>query len=202
MVELIASILFIGSATGVAVITARKMPAANQLPERAVEMRLASVFGFARNWVAARIKKTRYFKDFSWIDFMQKQLLKTRVVVMKAENKINDYTLKLRQRAEDQKGKEEALLDNYWHDLKTIVKTKNPLVMKSSRASIIEPEVVKSEERIAVKTEETKLGGMRLSEPMIKVVMPEEIVEKPAQHHKKKRAAGSKKKRFRDPFSW
>ncbi len=209
MVELIASILFIGSAAGAITFAAKKMPAADQLPEKARELRLASVFGVINNWMVVKIKKTKYFKDFSWIDFVQKRLLKTRVIVMKAENKINDYMVKLRQRAEDQKNKDEALLDNYWHDLKTMVKTKKPLVVKGVQS--LETGASELAQTISVKIGGAISGEKPVSvqksvsniEPMIgRVVMPEDVIQKPAHQQKKRHSSNSKKQRFRDPFRW
>jgi len=47
-------------------------------------------------------------------------------MVLKIENKINDYILKLHQQAEVKRGKNTEILDNYWHDLKIMVKSQTP----------------------------------------------------------------------------
>ena len=199
MVEIIASILFLGSAVGAIAFVAKRMPATHELPDLAGGMQSVGFFGGAVSWIGAKIKKNPYLKDFSWIDFVQKQLLKARVVVMKAENKINDYMVKLRKRAEDQKIKEEAPLDNYWHDLKTMVKTRKPVFVKDNRAVAEEDGIFDTKEQISVKIE---TNAHKIFEPGVRIVMPEDVDGKPAHHHKKKRSTGSKKKRFRDPFSW
>jgi hypothetical protein len=199
MVEIIASILFLGSTIGAIAFVAKRMPAAHELPDLAGGMQSVGFFGAAGGWIGAKIKENPYLKDFSWIDFVQKQLLKTRVVVMKAENKINDYMVKLRKRAEDQKIKEEAPLDNYWHDLKTMVKTRKPVSAKDNRAVAEENGTLDIQEQVSIKTE---TSAHKISESGVRVVLPEDVDERPAHHHKKKRSTGSKKKRFRDPFSW
>lgn len=199
MVELIASIVFIGSLAGVGMIAARKMPQAMREAQLSPEAKLLNFRDAAKNWFADRLKNNRYLKDFSWIDFVQKRLLKVRVVVMKAENKINDYTVKLRERAEDQKKKEEALLDNYWRDLKTIVKTKKPAYKRNARTSAVELEAAPEEEAAA-----TGEAAMDLTlakpEPMIgRVVMPEQAQPRESRNKKKH---NSKKKKSKDPFKW
>lgn len=209
MFEIIASILFIGSVTGVVLFIVKKMPATDQLPEKSGDFRLVNALGGAKNWFGSKIQKVPYVKDFSWIDFAQKALLRGKLVALKAENKINDYMVKLRQRAENEKKKEEALLDNYWHDLKTIVKTKKNAGkglkrIEAETESGLEDRAVdevslNSVNDLAESTEKQAVLSEK-SEPMIgKVVMPEQLFPK-HMHNKKKHH--SKKKKFRDPFKW
>ena len=204
MVELISSILFIGSTAGAITIVAKKMPAANQLPGIISDSHVGGVLSVINSWLTSKIRKTPYFKDFSWLDFAQKALLKGKLVALKTENKINDYIVKLRKRADEEQKKEEAMLDNYWHDLRTMVKTRKPIiVIKNSKSPKVEEEVSEPMEAVAIKTESVRLGELKLSEPMIgKVVMPEDVIQKTSNQCKKKRSSNSKKKRFRDPFSW
>ncbi|NCB64435.1 MAG: hypothetical protein EOM52_12750, partial [Clostridia bacterium] len=82
----------------------------------------AGVFSGLKNWIVGRIKRRSSMKDFSWIDFSQKQLLKIRVAVLKIDNKINEIAGKLRQRAEKKRQEEQIAGDNYWQDLKNVVK--------------------------------------------------------------------------------
>lgn len=186
MVELIASIVFIGSVAGAGAIAARKMPQAMREAQLSPEAKLLNFRDAAKGWFAARIKSNRYLKDFSWIDFVQKQLLKARVLAMKADNKINDCTAKLRQRAENQKKKEEALLDNYWHDLKTMVKARKPMIAaKDSR----KPSAAAA-----------GAGREEPAEPMVeRLAMPEPEISR--QFRNKKRR-NPKKKKIKDPFQW
>jgi len=212
MVEAIVAVVFIGSIAGMAAIILRRMPTAKQASERSADFKLANIVSGLKIWIEAKIKATPYFKDFSWIDFLQKHLLKAKLLILKAENKVNDYILRLRRRAEAQSAKEEARLDNYWHDLKTIVKTTKKSVLSKKTAKNKSREAVSEDEPIAeaaMAFENPALDDIRaaakktIAEPMIgRVVMPESVIEKPAAHQKKKRPAGGKKRKLRDPFSW
>jgi hypothetical protein len=203
MVELIAAVILIGSAAGLLSIVARRMPSAKQASEGASSLKMAHLWMGLKSWIHARIKKTPYFKDFSWLDFLQKQLLKVRVLTLKTENKINDYTVRLRQHAENQQKKDETFFDNYWHDLKTIVKTKKLVpIQKNSdtlgcigdnreKSSVFKvTNILPAESMIEKKSTEMTIG---------RVVMPEAVAQKP--FHQKKRHQ-SKKKKFKDPFQW
>jgi len=123
MVEIIASVALIGGIAGAGSIIARKMPQAvkSLAADRAAFP--AGVFAGAKNWIVDRIKRRSSMKDFSWIDFSQKQLLKIRVAVLKVDNKINEVAGKLRQRAEKKRQEEQVAGDNYWQNLKNVVKT-------------------------------------------------------------------------------
>lgn len=198
MVELIASIVFIGSIAGIGIIAARRMPQAMREAQLSPEAKLLNFRDAAKNWFAVRLKNNRYLKDFSWIDFVQKRLLKVRVLVMKAENKINEYTVKLRERAENQKKKEEALLDNYWHDLRTIVKTKKTGYKRNSKTSAAESEAAPDED--AVDGDAIAGSAEAKAEPMIgRVVMPAQVLPREPRGKKKH---NSKKKKIKDPFKW
>lgn len=122
MVEIIASIALIGGIAGAGSIIARKMPQAVKTLEAERAAFPAGVFSGLKNWIVGRIKRRSSVKDFSWIDFSQKQLLKIRVAVLKIDNKINEIAGKLRQRAEKKRQKEQIAGDNYWQDLKNVVK--------------------------------------------------------------------------------
>ena len=106
------SILVVGVA-GTATILARKMPVARRTAVTSIELNAANFSQAAKGWCAARIKKMPYFRDFNWMDFLQKMLMRGRVLVLKTENKINDYMLRLRQKAETEKQKDGQVLDNY-----------------------------------------------------------------------------------------
>jgi len=79
-------------------------------------------------------------KDFSWIDFSQKQLLKIRVAVLKIDNKINEIAGKLRQRAEKKRQEEQIAGDNYWQDLKNVVKAGQSASGKKAKSPAAELE--------------------------------------------------------------
>ncbi|MFA6375809.1 MAG: hypothetical protein WCX69_00200 [Candidatus Paceibacterota bacterium] len=212
MVEAIVAVIFVGSIAGMVMIGMRRMPTAKQASERSADFKLANIIPGLKVWVEARIKKTPYFKDFSWIDFLQKHLLKAKLLILKAENKVNEYIVRLRQRAEAQSAQKEARLDNYWHDLKTIVKTtqKSVLSKKNTNNKIqeaVKGEKIKADHSITLEKPTIVENDIDVkksaSEPMIgRVVMPEDVLEKPVAHQKKKRSANSKKRKLRDPFSW
>jgi hypothetical protein len=201
MVELIASILFIGSTAGVVAIAAKKMPALSQLPEKS-DAKAAGFFGPVGKWLEFKVKSHPKLKDLSWIDLAQKALIKGRLAALKTENKINEYMVKLRQRAENQQKEKEALLDNYWHDLKTIVKTKKIAGMKNPKAAA---EHFTSAESAAAETvsvaDQVMITELPADDEGVKTVFPEDISQK-HQHQKKKKHTGPKKRRLRDPFSW
>lgn len=190
MVELIAGVIFLGSAAGIITIAARRMPSAKQASERAGGLKSANLWPEFGTWLAARIKKIPYLKEFSWMDFLQKQLLKVKLVVLKAENKINDYMVKLRQRAEDQQKKDEALLDNYWKDLKTIVKTKKPLYAGKQSRGETDHGSGAAALAVAGQPEAEAADDNRGAGDASSKVMPQ------------KRKNQKKKKKFRDPFQW
>jgi hypothetical protein len=212
MVELISAVIFVGSVAGVGTLIARKMPQAMHAVEIRQDLKLAGFVQGLKKWLEAKIKQYPRFKDFSWIDFAQKQLLKSRVLVMKAENKINEYMLKLRSHAEEQKKTKDAQSDNYWHDLRTIVKTKKPFTaQKTAKPSEIEPEPLSGEEadpaggtvyRAEEAAAEIEMFAKRVDEPLnVRVVMPEQVSSE-IQNLRSKKKHNSKKKRYKDPFRW
>jgi hypothetical protein len=208
MIEVILLSVFIISAAGAGIILARQMPVAQRSATVAGLEEAANFGQAAKNLCLAGIKRVPCFRDFNWLDFVQKILMKGRVVVLKAENKINDYMLRLRQKAEENRDKEAEVLDNYWHDLKTIVKTKNPMHHAEAKAVTAQSELIAKEK--SVLPEEVNVRAaiaqaqaqMESVQPAInRVVMPEEgISNNHSQHHKKKR--GFKKRKFKDPFQW
>jgi len=209
MVEAIVAVIFVGSVAGMAALVVRRMPTAKQASERSADFRLANIVPGLKSWVEVRIKRMPYLKDFSWLDFLQKHLMKAKLLILKAENKVNDYIVRLRRRAEAKSAQEETRLDNYWHDLKTIVKTtqKSVLAQKNKIEEAVKEEKMKAEHPLIIEKPTAAESDIFIkkssSEPMIgRVVMPEDVIGKPAIHQKKKRPANSKKRKLRDPFSW
>lgn len=109
MVELIITIILIGSFLGVAVILFRKMPVLVKLPETS---------GAIREYLIARAKKgvesLPVLKDFSYELFLQKTLSKVRVLTLKTEHKTGNWLETLRQKNNQKANKN----DNYWKELK------------------------------------------------------------------------------------
>ena len=135
MIEIIASVVFIGGIAGAGSIIARRMPQAVKTLEADRAVFPVGVFAGIKNWIVDRIKRRSSMKDFSWIDFSQKQLLKIRVAVLKIDNKINEIAGKLRQRAEKKRQEERIAGDDYWQDLKSVVKAGQSSIAKKARPS-------------------------------------------------------------------
>ncbi len=207
MVEIIAAAVFFGSVAGMGMLLSKKMPQARQSLEIAGDTPAAGFLGGCKVWLLERIKRHPRFKDFNWIDFAQKQLLKVKVVVMKTENKINDYTQKLKSRAEQQQKTKDSQIDEYWRDLKTIIRAKKPRFDQKNSGQ---------------KPAETKIGGesqnsakapfenyFRRVEPAAEPA-PLEVGRAASNDQsasRQNRQAGrkkqpAKKKRFGDPFRW
>ncbi len=189
MIEIIASIVFFGSIGGAGIIIARKMPQAMRIADSRREFAPASLFLDAKKWIAGKMEQSERFKDFSWPNLAQKQLLKARVVVLKAENKINDYMARLRDHSNGRHEDGQAAADKYWYGIKNIIKTKQEFAKKPAEAKAVE---IKS----------AKIG---LSEPAgvesiaVKTVFPE---KKAAKSTRPKRKRSAKKKKTADPFAW
>ena len=206
MIEVILLSIFIVSVAGAGAILARRMPVAQRMAALPGAAEVVNLGQAAKKLCVAGIKKVPCFRDFNWLDFVQKMLMKGRVFVLRAENKINDYMIKLRQKAEAERIKEGEALDNYWHDLKTMVKTKNLIRNAETKSG--------QEKRIAVDIKEMEPDNLDVRsaiaqaqsqieavQPAItRVVIPENSEKSESQHHKKKR--NSKKRKFKDPFQW
>jgi hypothetical protein len=127
MIDLILAIIFLGCTLSIGAIVARKMPALAQikcLPQ--VTEQKAGWPAAIRLWIVSRLKQVplfrEWFKDFSYTNFLQKLLLKVRVMMIKLENKTGFYLEKLRLQAKEKQ--EAAASDNYWSDIKNIIKNK------------------------------------------------------------------------------
>jgi len=112
MIELISTIILVGSLLGIAVILFRKIPALAELPEVSAE---------SFNWkkpilkLKEKAKTLNPFKSFSSEIFLQKILSKIRILTLRTENKTATYLQKLRERAQKKKIEEN---DNYWEKIK------------------------------------------------------------------------------------
>ncbi len=205
MIEIVFILLFFTGVAGAVAILARRMPQAQRSAVVSVELNAANLTQVAKFWCVSRIKRMPYLRDFDWMDFVQKMLMRGRVMVLKAENKINDYMVKLRQKAEAEQKKDAQTLDNYWHDIKTIVKTKKPdSTHNSDGAGKSDLDAVDLANTKVVYPQELEVPGLgadsedKLQEPAVsRVVMPQETG---LPGRKKKRLA--KKKKFKDPFQW
>ena len=128
MIEIIFLIVLFSSLTGIAVIIYQKLPL---IPET-IESSSNSF-----NWKNSlnKFKERKFIKNFSIEKFFQKILSKTRILILKIENKISNVLQKLREKAKKKKSKEaeekESFLvknrknDNYWQEVKKFKKKKN-----------------------------------------------------------------------------
>jgi len=115
MIELIATIILVGSLLGVAVILFRKIPVLVKLPDYNPSNVLVSLpVKWCKN-LKEKIKNISVFKSFSSEIFLQKILSKIRVLSLRVENKIASRLQKLREKALKKKNLEN---DNYWEELK------------------------------------------------------------------------------------
>ena len=104
MAELISLSIFFISAVGIFVIVLRKAPVLSRMPAERIN----------REKIISAIKY-KAMKDFSVELFLQKFLSKSRVVVLKVENKIGHWLNRLRQKDIERKN---SFTEDYWTKLK------------------------------------------------------------------------------------
>jgi len=115
MIELIATIILVGSLSGIAVILFRKIPVLVKLPDyNSSNTPVSLPVKWCKN-LKEKIKNISVFKSFSSEIFLQKILSKIRVLSLRVENKIASRLQKLREKALKKKNLEN---DNYWEELK------------------------------------------------------------------------------------
>ena len=119
MVELIATIILFGSVSGLAVIIFRKISVLVELPclEKKEQDNL---FLKAKEKFAV----INPFQEFTFKNFLQKILLRIRILALKIENRVSGSLEKLRQK-QGQKDNSSFIHrdgDNYWQEIK---KTQN-----------------------------------------------------------------------------
>jgi hypothetical protein len=130
MIDLILAIIFFGCTLSLGVLVARKMPVFGQIPRVSeVNGKRVNFSQTLHTWIVARLKQIPIFetwlKDFSYTSFLQKFLSKVRVMMLKMEHKTGSYLEKLRVQAKEKQ--EAAANDNYWSDLKNLIKNKESL---------------------------------------------------------------------------
>jgi len=112
MIEIIFSVILFLSLIGMAFILWRKIPQIVLLPETAPAT-------FHLKDVISRIKSTSPFQKVSFEMLLQKMLSKTRVLILKTDNKTSNWLQRLRKRSQKKKFDEE---DNYWQEIKNYTK--------------------------------------------------------------------------------
>lgn len=116
MANLIALIILFSSFLGIVTIVFRKIPILLTFPETEIEKKEGLVLKLKKE-----IKRLNPFKDFSFEIFLQKSLLKIRILVLKIDNKTFSWLQKLREKYQRKKIKED---DNYWKKIKKMIKNK------------------------------------------------------------------------------
>lgn len=117
MIQLIAIIIFLGSLLGMAVILLSKIPILVKLPATPISFREIIVLGLKN-----KIKSFPFWKDFSVNKFLEKILIKLRILTLKAENQTTNWLKKLRARSQ----KKESEDNHYWEELKKAKKNNWP----------------------------------------------------------------------------
>jgi len=110
IIELILLIILIFSFLALIVMVLVKIPTLVSLPPEILPSR--SRF-FSR--LKEKAKNHSFLKNFSFEVFLQKTLGKTRIIIMRLENKIFRYLQDLKEKTQRKK---DLKNDNYWQDLK------------------------------------------------------------------------------------
>lgn len=108
MIELIATIILIGSGIGLAVMVIRKLPALQALPP-APSPKSFPLFTLEK--IRSRIKREGFSKE----KLFHKVLSRLKVLALRLENKTERQLQSLRQRSKNDKGNPP---DKYWQELK------------------------------------------------------------------------------------
>ena len=107
MVELIALIVLICSFSGILLILVQKIPILVTLPERKQKNSV-----FLR--IKERAKEIHPLRSFSFETFLQKFLLRIKILTLKTENKTSKWLQRLRERSKEN----DKTDDNYWQEIK------------------------------------------------------------------------------------
>lgn len=115
MAELIALVILILSFLGMIQIISRKIPLLAALPEASVKEE--SLFLKLKK----KIEEINPLKNFSYEIFLQKILMKIRILILKVENQTFNWLIKLREKIQTKKIIEK---DSYWEKIKKEIKKK------------------------------------------------------------------------------
>ncbi len=115
--EIISLALLVLSLAGLGVLVSRKIPELAVMPEP------QGIFLKEETKIKIKEKAKEVLKNRSnsFEKFLQKFLSKTRILSLKAENKLSDWLRRLRERSME-RTKE---IDNYWKEIKTSIKKKD-----------------------------------------------------------------------------
>jgi len=112
MLEHLAIFCFFGSFLGMGIIVYRKIPVLVTLPEPKIKKK--KLFQKLKD----KISKIHPFKNFSLNVFLQKILVKARILSLKLDYKLFNLIKKLRSKDQEKKEK----VDDYWERLKKEIK--------------------------------------------------------------------------------
>ena len=127
MAELIATIIFFGSLSGMAVILFRKIPVLVELPSVPEKEQEGSFLRTKR-----KIKELDFSEIFDFKNFLQKLLMRIRILTLKIENRTSKTLEKLRQKERiknnfisNNDNENNYKKDNYWQEIKEFSGKKN-----------------------------------------------------------------------------
>lgn len=137
MTDLILLIIFFGCTLSIGMFVAKKLPTLEQMPESAqIKKNQVPLSRSLRIFCLSIVNRIpmlgEWVKDFSYITFLQKLLTKIRILILKLENKTAFYLEKLRTHASQ--AKETADNDNYWSDIRNLIKNKDGARKRASSA--------------------------------------------------------------------
>jgi hypothetical protein len=114
--EIISLALLVLSLAGLGVLVSRKVPELVAMPEpEGIFLKEET-----KTKIKEKAKEVLKNRSNSFEKFLQKFLSKTRILSLKAENKLSDWLRRLRERSTE-RTKE---IDNYWKEIKTSIKKK------------------------------------------------------------------------------
>ena len=116
MLETICLIILVLSFLGLAIIMVLKIPALVELPERGpVSLNCKKIISDAQG----QIRKSPPLKGISFDLLLQKILSRTRVLILKTDNRTSSWLQQLRAQSQKRKFGEN---DNYWQEIKKSTK--------------------------------------------------------------------------------
>ena len=117
MLELILIIVFLGSLVGIGVVIIRKIPVLLERSEIIRESQTKNIISVVRK----KIKNNSLFNSFFYETFLQKLLSRIKILTLRTETKIDSSLQGLRKKSQKRK---KEISDDYWKDLKDLVKKK------------------------------------------------------------------------------
>ncbi len=114
MLELIVTTFFIGSFLGMVIFVFQKIPILRALPEIEINKKERLLSRLKR-----KLLNFKPFKNFSYEIFLQKFLMKIRIITLKTDHKTFNWLNKLREKTQKKKIVKE---DSYWEEIKKEIK--------------------------------------------------------------------------------